>query len=133
MANPTLGKFYKDENLSVFAFKSNHLPNENGSISSFSYLIEIADKKIVYSGDVKSLQDLAPAVENGCDLLICETGHHTVESVCNFAQDNKVIKLILTHHGREILENRPTVKDAISNCKLPVEIAFDEMNVELGD
>ncbi|MBR2925995.1 MAG: MBL fold metallo-hydrolase [Clostridia bacterium] len=134
VAKPTLGTFFEDENVKVTAFESHHLPlAEDGSIRSFSYLMEVGDKRIVFSGDVKSMEDLIPAVDTGCDLLICETGHHTVAAVCEFAQTHHVGKLIFTHHGREILENRPTVACAIDACTIPVEIAFDGMTLNLEE
>ena len=127
---PRLGKFFEDENVNISAFESHHLPRGNdGAIRSFSYLIELMDKRLVFSGDVRDMDDLLAPVQDGCDILICETGHHSVEAVCNFAQSNKVKRLIFTHHGREILESRPSVKRAVSACDIPVDFAFDGMTV----
>ena len=85
----------------------------------------------MFSGDVRDMEDLRDAVGAGCDVLLCETGHHAVQTVCEFAQNHGVKRLILTHHGREILENRPTAAQAIANCTVPVKLAFDGMDVEL--
>ena len=129
---PELGEFYRDEAVKVAAFESHHLPAaENGDIRSFSYRIETDNRSVVFSGDVKSMDDLVKAVGNGCDLLLCETGHHTAQTVCDFAEAHNVKKLIFVHHGREILENKPSVKTAIEACKIPCEIAFDGMTVEV--
>lgn len=129
---PHTGLFFEDENIKVTAFESHHLPkSSDGRIRSFSYLIEVGEKKLVFSGDIKDMSDLAGAVENGCDILICETGHHSVQTVCEFSQSNNVGKLILTHHGREILENRSSVFDAIARCKISVEIARDGSKIEI--
>ena len=130
---PTLGAFYQDELVKVSAFESYHLPKVDDKICSYSYLIETCGKKIVYSGDVKSVEELSAMLKDGCDVLLCETGHHSVKSVCDFAENNGVKKLIFIHHGREILEDRPTVKEAISNCKISVEIAFDGMDVDVKE
>jgi ribonuclease BN (tRNA processing enzyme) len=129
---PTVGAFYQDENIKVHAFEAHHLPlNENGQIQSFLFRIETDNKSAVFSGDIKSMYDLIPAVGDGCDLLLCETGHHEVKAICDFAETHNVKHLIFVHHGREILENRATVDEAIRNCKIPVQIAFDAMDVEL--
>lgn len=129
---PKTGDFYRDDRISVSAFESHHLPTaENGDIKAFSYRIKTGNSSIVFSGDVKSMDDLEDAVGGGCDLLLCETGHHTVKDVCGFAETHNVKKLIFVHHGREILENRPTVKEALKTCKIACGIAFDGMNIEV--
>ena len=127
---PKLEKFFDDGTVTVLAFESHHLPRAvEGHIRSFSYAIYAEGKKIVFSGDIKDIDDIISTVGDGCDILICETGHVSVKSVCDFAESHNVKKLILTHHGREILENRPSAKSAIELCKIPVEIAFDGMDV----
>lgn len=127
---PKLGTFYQDDNISVTAFVTHHMkPADDGSIRSFSYRIEDGEKAAVFSGDIRDMEDLADVVGAGCDVLFCETGHHTVQAVCDFAQSHNVKRLVFVHHGREILENRPSVKEAIEHCRIPVEIAFDGMDV----
>ena len=100
------GTVYEDENVRVTALHNTHL-GEDGTNGwhSYSYLIEAEGKRIVFSGDVKSPLELDPFVEGGCDLLIMETGHHSVESVCSYAQERGIRKFFFTHHGREILRD----------------------------
>lgn len=129
---PKFGQFYKDENLTVSAFESHHLaPAEDGHCRSFSYRIETAEKSIVFSGDIKNMDDLLAPVGDGCDLLLCETGHHTVKDVCDFAETHNVKHLVFVHHGREILGNHPTVNEAINNCQIPVDISFDGFTLDI--
>ena len=129
---PRVGTFYRDENITVTAFESHHIPlGEDGRIRAFSYRIETPGKAAVFSGDVRDMEDLREAVGAGCDVLLCETGHHAVQAVCEFAQSHGVKQLILTHHGREILEDRPAAAEAVANCAIPVKVAFDGMDVEL--
>ncbi len=131
-AAPQLGTFFEDENIKVSAFESHHLaPAEDGHIRSFSYRIGVDGKTVVFSGDVKNMDDLAEAVGSGCDVLLCETGHHKVSDVCEFAETHNVGHLVFVHHGREILENRPTVTEVINTCRVPTEIAFDGMDVKI--
>ena len=61
---------------------------------------------IVFSGDVASPTELDPFVNEGCDMLIMETGHHKVTDVCAYAASRSLKCLRFNHHGREILENR---------------------------
>ncbi len=129
---PDFGRFFEDENISVSAFESHHLtPADDGHCRSFSYRVGLNGTSFVFSGDVKNMDDLLEPVGDGCDILLCETGHHKVKDVCNFAETHNVKRLIFVHHGREILENRATVDEALAMCKIPVEISFDGMTVEL--
>ena len=131
---PEFGTFFDDGAMKVTGYPSHHIADyEDGTCSCFTYRIETEGKKIVFSGDIGKPEDLIPAVEEGCDLLLCETGHHTVESVCRFAEAHGVKKLIFLHHGREILENRPTVAEAINACAVPVSIANDKDVVDLSE
>lgn len=60
----------------------------------------------MYSGDVGSISDIDSLIQN-CDLLLMETGHHTVEDVCNYIMDtNKEVGVLgFIHNGRAILAN----------------------------
>lgn len=130
------GEIYRDENVRVSALHNRHL-GEDGTSGwhSYSYLIESDGKRIVYSGDVKAPEELDDLTENGCDALIMETGHHSVEAVCLYAERIKCKSLFFTHHGREILE-RPNECKALVTAHstasdIPMTIAQDGMTVEL--
>ena len=129
---PDTETFYKDDNIEVTAFESHHLPlTKDGCIQSFSYKINIGEKTVVFSGDIKDMNDLTDAVGDGCDILFCETGHHEVKTVCEFAYAHNVKKLVLIHHGREILENQPSAKEAIKKSRVPLVIAEDGTVIEI--
>ena len=101
------GILYEDENICVHAIHNAHL-GEDGSKGwhSHSFLIEADGKRIVFSGDVKSPEELNPFTDKGCDLLIMETGHHKVSDVCEYAAAKRIGALRFNHHGREILNDR---------------------------
>ncbi len=101
------GLVFEDENVRVSAVHNRHM-KEDGSNGwhAFSFLIEACGKRIVFSGDVKTSDELDPFVSGGCDLLIHETGHHQIEDVCRYAIDRKVGRLFFNHHGRAIIEDR---------------------------
>lgn len=119
------GKIFEDENIKVFAFPNHHLPFVDGKLVSYSFRIEAEGKSIVYSGDTGGMDDLAPVVGNGCDLLLCETGHHEVKVVCRFAEESGVKKLVFVHNGREILYNKDSVREALEQCSVPTVISED--------
>ena len=125
------GVFYDDGVLTVAATPNGHLSRlPDGSPRSFSYRIETGGKRVVFSGDVKSPEELLPLLKDGCDVLLHETGHHKVADVCRFAESAKVSRLVFMHHGREILEERPTVAEALSQAKIPVTVARDGERIE---
>ena len=71
------------DGLKVTALHNLHLPrlHEDQPWRSFSFRIEADGWSVVFSGDVKSIPDIAPLID-GCDLLLMETGHHKVEDIC---------------------------------------------------
>lgn len=127
-AKPRLGCFYNDGFIKVTAFETLHMPKmEDGSCRSFAYRIEVEGKSIVFSGDIRNLEELTPAIGQGCDILMCETGHHSVKAVCDYAESLPVKKLVFVHNGREILYGKPSVKDAIDACGIPAVVSEDGM------
>lgn len=101
----TEGVILKDENISVETIHNNHLPKIENEWCSFSFSINAEGKKIVYSGDIRNLDDLVPFIKDGCDALFIETGHHSAEAVCQRIVDSgyDVGNLYFMHHGRKIL------------------------------
>ncbi|MBE6386202.1 MAG: MBL fold metallo-hydrolase [Lentisphaerae bacterium] len=81
-------------------------PGENGKSRSWSFKIEAEGKTIVYSGDVKSPDELGDWLHNP-DVLLMETGHHSAPELCRkFKHEKRKIgKLIFMHHGFEILDH----------------------------
>ena len=126
------GVIYEDENIKVTAFCNNHLPlNEKGEHMSYSYKIETEGKTVVFSGDVKSIDDLSLAIDDGCDYLLMETGHHKVKDICDFVEKKDIENLFFIHHGREIILQRENAEKIAKNCKKKAIITEDRMSVEI--
>jgi ribonuclease BN (tRNA processing enzyme) len=100
------GTIFADDALKVTARHNGHLgePGPGQPWRSFSFLIEAEGKAVVYSGDVASVDELEPLTD-GCDLILMETGHHGVESLCRrlLASGKDFGRLGFVHHGRAIL------------------------------
>ena len=100
------GVIYDQDGFRVTALHNLHLgdPGPGEPWRSYSFRIEADGKCVVYSGDVRSIADLAPILDP-CDLLLMETGHHKVEDVCEYLRDHagQVARLAFVHHGRAIL------------------------------
>ena len=126
------GLLFEDENIRVTALHNRHL-GEDGSNGwhSYSFLIELDGKRIVFSGDVHTPDELDALIGNGCDLLIMETGHHKVEDVCSYAVSHHAKRLIFTHHGREIIGDRAGVEQRISAYPIDIKLACDNMIEEI--
>jgi len=104
--------------------------------SSFSFLIEADSERIIYSGDVRSPKEMDPFVEEGCDRLIMETGHHSVSDVCEYAISKKVKHVYFNHHGRQILnhpkESKALMEDYENQSNTAFHLCFDGMNEPFG-
>ena len=81
-------------------------PDAQGRSRSWSFKIEAEGKTIVYSGDVKSPDELGDWLR-APDVLLMETGHHSAPELCRkFKRENRKIgKLVFIHHGFEILDH----------------------------
>ena len=122
------GIVYEDENIKVTAFHNHHLQNDEGDgWISYSYRIETEGKTIVFSGDIRDMYDLDDVIGDGCDLLMVETGHHKVMTVGEYAATRNIGKLILTHHGREIINERQSAQEKVDAFGIPAAIAYDLM------
>ncbi len=124
------GPLFSDEYASVTAFESHHLPRSpKGDPLTYSYRFCAEGKTVVYSGDVLDMDDLEENVGDGCDLLLCENGHHQIADICHFAETHHVKHLVLIHHGRDMLYGADSAKEAIAACKIPLTVAEDGMTV----
>ena len=99
-----------DGTVKVTAYHNTHI---KGHECSFSYLIECEGKKIVYSGDIRSYTELDEAIGDGCDMLICETGHHVLEDTFEYLKNKNISKIFYSHHGREIINGREDCTDRV--------------------
>ena len=125
------GLIYSDEKMKVYAVHNQHiLDTLDGEPLSYSYIIYVADKKIVYSGDVRKLSELEACIGDGCDVLICETGHHKVADVLRLAKENNVAVLLFTHNGREIINHRQNADRLLEESGCNAMICHDKMIYE---
>jgi len=109
------GPLFDDEGLRVTALHNRHINHEDGAPwRSFGFLIECEGKRVVYSGDTKSVDDFAPLMlreQAACcrpcvDILLMETGHHNPPAIAQELLERGLFpgKLAFIHHGRDILD-----------------------------
>ncbi len=126
------GLLFENENIKVEAMHNHHIRfSEGEKPKSYSFKITVDGKTILYSGDVRDMADLENVLGDGCDYLICETGHHKVKDVCNFADTHNVGQLLFSHNGRVILNDEKTAREDMKHCSKNPVICYDEMVLEL--
>ena len=123
-----------DDNITVEAMGNTHLTvDENGVPRSFSFRVTAGNKKIVYSGDIRSIQTLGDWPLK-CDIFLMENGHNNPCDVCRYLTEAKaqIGRLIFVHHGRTMLADPEGV---IARCReiapFPVDGAYDNMQIDL--
>ena len=126
------GLVFEDERVRVSAIHNGHVGDDGAcGWHSFSYLIEVGGKRILFSGDVRSPEEFVPLLAGGVDVLIMETGHHKVADVLQFAAAHNVKRLLFNHHGREILRETAAAEEKIRESGINAAICFDGMCEEL--
>ncbi len=96
-----------DDGITVSAVPTEHLPpDENGNPLSFSFTVKENDKTVVFSGDMR-LSDINRILPDSCDAFFVETGHHTIEDVCEEIKksEKSVKQLFFMHHGGYIMRD----------------------------
>lgn len=127
------GVLFSKNGLTVTAFHNHHLGNPSPAPwQSFTYRIEAENKTIVYSGDLGNYSDLDQAIGDGCDAILLETGHFTMEKACEYLRDKNVRHVYFTHNGRAIINDYPNaVKKAEELFNGNATICNDGLSVEL--
>lgn len=99
------GVLYREDGVCVRARQNKHMGGEPPP-RSFSFRLEAEGKALVYSGDVRGVDELEPLLAD-CDLLLMETGHHRVADVCAWLRDSGCApgRLVFVHHGRAVLDD----------------------------
>jgi ribonuclease BN (tRNA processing enzyme) len=101
------GLFYTDENIKVSASPNLHMKNNfryeklrdthsKIQMQSYSFMIEVEGKKIVFSGDIDSLEELTPFMD-GADILMVEIAHYDPEGIKPFVDRYAPEQVILIH------------------------------------
>ncbi len=127
------GLLFDDGVMKVTAYPNTHLRRiPSPRCISFSYLIECEGKRLIYTGDLGSYQDLDPMLEAHCDGLILETGHFSMETVAEYTADKSIDRLFFTHHGRAILYNPEEAREKTAQLfENRAVICEDGMTIEL--
>lgn len=127
------GVVFSHDGITVTAFHNTHLgdPTPNPWLS-FTYRIEAEGKSIVYSGDLGNYTNLDDAIGDGCDALLLETGHFTIEKAFDYFQTKNIGHLYFTHNGRAIINDYSGSLEKVENLfNGNATICNDRMTVEI--
>lgn len=127
------GVLCDDGVMKVTALHNAHMKSmETDRPLAFSYLLECEGKRIIYSGDVASYEELDPLLGDGLDGLIMETGHNSLEVACKYVNDRKISRVFFTHNCRAIMKDPAWAKQTVQTCIGPnAYICEDGQTIEL--
>lgn len=101
---------FEDEGVSIRVHPNRHLMGNESVIrelncpnkmQSFCHVIKISGKRIVYSGDIHSSDDLVDIIGDA-DLLISECFHVSVDELLPLAVEKNIKSVLLTHIPPEL-------------------------------
>jgi len=128
------GIIFDDGYVKVEALHNFHLGNTE-PWRSYSYRITCEGKTVIFTGDIKEPDDIDAFLVDGCDMLLCETGHHKPDRMPKYLGERgnrPVDYLVYIHHGRDILYDPigcdKMIRDAWGGC---YRIANDGDTIEL--
>lgn len=96
---------YRDSAVWVLGFRNGHLNGykalaeksyPKNRLECYSFVIKVEGKRVIYSGDIASPQDLSDFLDNP-DLLILEATHPEPEEIFQFLVEERVKRTLLTH------------------------------------
>lgn len=132
----TDGALFQSELFQIQAILNDHLlgyaeiidkQNLPNKMQSFSFLLTVDGKKLLYSSDLASLSPIEPYL-NGLEYLIVETTHIKIEELIDVLKTNKINQVIATHLGSKD-ETMKYVQTALENGLQNIIVAIDGMEI----
>jgi ribonuclease BN (tRNA processing enzyme) len=130
----------EDGDLSIEAHPNRHLiANERvleelklaNRMQSFCLVLKISNKKIVYSGDIYSAEDLDEITEDA-DLLITECVHPNISELLSLISEKGVKSAILTHVPQEMEARQQEILESARRMGFErLSFAFDGLQVSI--
>ena len=113
----TDGGVFDDGSVKI-EFKGNqHIATAPGTPPvAYSFRITAENKTVIFSGDVRSVDEIKDWCCAGADLLLMESGHHSPPQLCATWQEwgAPLKQVMFLHHGREYL-NFP--QETLRKCR----------------
>jgi ribonuclease BN (tRNA processing enzyme) len=103
-------------------------------VKSFSLVVNAENKKIFFSGDLRSdFSDFSVAEADGSDLAVVELTHYPIAKATPFLEKIRVGKLVFNHRGGfyQQEEGISAVLEACAGLPYPVILGKDGMEIEI--
>ena len=123
---------FGDDVLTMRSVKTGHLMP--ASDKSFSLIVESENKKIFFSGDLRSdFSDFSISEADGSDLAVVELTHYPIAKAIPFLEKIKVGKLVFNHRGGfyQSPEGIAATLEACAGLPYPVILGTDGMEIEI--
>lgn len=132
----TIGSFSLDFSANLHLAGLSSLAKKQGLHNpgqSYSLSVTSENKRIVYSGDIRSALELKPLLQAApTDLLILEMAHFAPEEFLHLMKTCPVRKIVLTHfHPRLDIAPDEQLRDIVAHHVEKVIFAEDGMEVEI--
>lgn len=93
------------ESVEVLPFLTTHLdslkqiidPTADDRFKVYGLIVETGGRRVVFSSDLGSPQDLEQALDRPCDVLVCELSHFSLEELIGFLEGRGIGQLIINH------------------------------------
>lgn len=92
-------------------------------LESFFFDIRAAGRRVIYSGDIGAASDLALALQEPVDVLICELAHIKLKELVALLAPVRIGMLCLTHVGASFDDSRGEIQEELGE-KLPLTDAI---------
>ncbi len=125
-----------DERVQVTALMNSHLSGQAAAApagparQSYSFAVEVAGVKCVYSGDITMLDELNPLL-GGAELLIVEAAHYDPEALEPFVRDLPLRRIVLTHIHPGLEEKLAALVKEWDDPR--IDIAYDGLRISLDE
>jgi hypothetical protein len=101
------GWFYRDNLISVSAISNLHMAKNfrykdvqknhpEKELQSYSFMVEVNGKRLIYSGDIDHITELTPFMEDA-NVLMVEVAHYDPEGIKDFIDSYTLEQVILYH------------------------------------
>lgn len=134
------GKACSFKGIRVTPFRTSHLDRLRKAFQkkypqkfeAFCFLIEAGKLRIGHSADLGKPEDLAPLLDKGLDLLVCELAHFRPEELFSYLQKHRIKRVVLTHLARVHWENMKMVRRLAARMLPGVEVFLPKDQDEIS-
>jgi ribonuclease BN (tRNA processing enzyme) len=111
---------------------SNYLDDKHKDFASSSFLLTLGERKVYYSGDIGSQEDLYLFEDQNPMIIITEATHIKWESILDFIKAKKPEKIYLTHLNDDLeVELKHKIDSFLKILSNRIVLAFDGLYLKL--